>query len=84
MERVSERAARRKPITQSELRAVIALQNRAELAAAAVRRRLDSGAALEPGRLAASSEGMEPIAVYRQCTTDDICGLRIAPARQFR
>ena len=48
-------------VTQAELREVIDLQNRVEILAAGIRRRLEAGAGLEQGALGASTCGCESL-----------------------
>jgi hypothetical protein len=48
-------------VTQAELQEVIDLQNRVEILAAGIRRRLEAGAEFERGPLGASAWGCDPL-----------------------
>lgn len=81
-------AAKPKPgaVTQAELQEVIDLYNETERRAAAIRRRLNAGATIEPGRLAAEDEAQASerwlkenggIGEWAAC---DLGGIYISPA----
>lgn len=74
-------------ITQAELQAVIDAQNRLEILAAGIRKRLESGARLEPGRLGASAVTHPPLkelAVGNAVQTDGFGILTIEPGGRIR
>ena len=70
-------------VTQAELQAVIDTQNRVEILAADIRRRLEAGAKLEHGKLGACAwdrEPLESISIGTATQADGFGILDIGPA----
>jgi hypothetical protein len=82
-------AAEPKAVTQRELAEVIGLHNRAELLAASIRRRLESGAAFERGQLGVSTVNEESLQAYADNgigahdSVRGVAGLDICPADEI-
>jgi len=66
-----------KRVTQAELRSLVGLGESLDLRAKQIRRRIDAGAAVEPGRYSARSEGDDP-SFSVPCSGLNVCGLEVA------